>query len=235
MSSPGSPPLPVLAVLTGDIIGSTKLSIERMGHTRSLVEKVAREFRPRAPRAVCGVPEFFRGDSWQLLLREPRWALRVALTIRALLIAEIAVATRLLIGVGGADFIDTRRVSLSTGEAFTLSGRALDAMTGYFDLSGALPERAGALARWFPATLHVCSGLVRPWTRRQAEIISFALLPDSPTHEQIARLLRPPVAKQTVSESLAGADWRSLNEAIRAFEETDWSALLAVPARGRKA
>jgi hypothetical protein len=220
-------PQSVLAVLTGDIIGSTGLSVEQMSRTRSTVEKSAREFRPKPPRAVWGVPEFFRGDSWQLLLKEPRWALRVALTIQAALLSEIDVRTRISIGVGGADFIDARRVSLSTGEAFTLSGRALDAITGYFDLTGALPERAGALVRWLPASLHLCSGLMRPWTRRQAEIVSLALLPDNPTHEWIARALRPRIAKQTVSESLAGAGWRALLEAIRAFEATDWPALLA--------
>jgi hypothetical protein len=222
-----SPPRGVLAVLTGDIVGSTKLSVERMGRTRSVLEAGAREFRPRQARAVCGTPEFFRGDSWQLLVKEPRWALRVALTIRSQLIAELDVATRVSIGLGTATAIDTRRVSLSTGEAFTLSGRALDVITGYFDLTGAVPERAGPLARWLPAMLHVCSGLVRPWTRRQAEIVSLALLPDNPTHEWIASSLRPQVAKQTVSESLAGASWRPLLEAIRAFEETDWPALLA--------
>lgn len=228
MSGSPSPPLPgVLAVLTGDIIGSTQLSLAQMSQTRSLVERRAREFRARPQaRSVCGVPEFFRGDSWQLLVKEPRWALRVALMIHACLAAELDVRTRVSIGVGTADVIDTRRISLSTGEAFTLSGRALDALTGYFDLTGALPARSGALARWLPATLHLCSGLLRPWTRRQAEIVSFALLPDNPTHEQIARTLRPHVAKQTVSESLAGAGWRPLLEAIRAFEETDWVALL---------
>jgi hypothetical protein len=227
IATPSSSLQNALAVLTGDIIGSTGLSVEQMSRTRSHVEKAAREFRPKPPRAVCGVPDFFRGDSWQLLLKEPRWALRVALTIQAALLAEVDVRTRISIGVGGADFIDARRISLSTGEAFTLSGRALDAITGYFDLTGAVPVRTGALVRWFPATLHLCSGLVRPWTRRQAEIVSLALLPDNPTHEWIAKALRPRVAKQTVSESLAGAGWRALLEAIRAFEETDWPALLA--------
>lgn len=227
--SPSPPPPGVLAVLTGDIIGSTHLSAQQMSQTRATLEKRVRDFRPRPARTVCGVPEFFRGDSWQLLVKEPRWALRVALLIRASLVADIEVRTRVSIALGGADAIDAKRISLSTGEAFTLSGRALDAITGYFDLTGALPDRAGALAPWFPAILHLCSGLVRPWTRRQAEIVSLALLPDNPTHEWIAKSLRPQIAKQTVSESLAGAGWRPLLEAIRAFEETDWVVLLGPP------
>ena len=219
----------ILAVLTGDIIGSSKLSVERLNRARAVVLKGARQFHSKSRKSVVGTPEFFRGDAWQLLLKEPGRALRAALYIRALLSSEIDVETRISIGVGSVDAIDRSRTSLSTGEAFTLSGHALDQMTGYFDLSGALPERAGPLAGWFPAILHLSSGLVRHWTRRQAEIVSLALLLDNPTHEQIARTLSPPVSKQTVSESLAGAGWRTLLEALWAFEATDWPTVIGLP------
>jgi hypothetical protein len=216
----------VYAVLTGDIVGSRQLSPARLERVRALIASAAGEFRRRQPRALCGVPEVFRGDAWQLLLREPRWALRVALLIRAELLAADEVGTRVSIGVGNVDVINRRRVSLSTGEAFTLSGHALDHITGYFDLTGALPERAAELTDWFPAMLHVCSGLARAWTRRQAEIVSLALRPDDPTHETIAGALRPKISKQSVTESLAGAGWRPLLEGVRVFEATDWDSLL---------
>jgi hypothetical protein len=222
----------VYAALTGDIVGSRQLSAERLERTRRLVMRGAAQFRRRQARALCGAPEVFRGDAWQLLLREPRWALRVALLLHALLLAENDVRTRISIGVGAVDVINLRRISVSTGEAFTLSGHALDHITGYFDLTGGLPERAAALSSWFPAMLHLCSGLVRHWTRRQAQIVSLALLMDNPTHASIARTLRPKVAKQSVSESLAAARWRSLLEGIRVFEATDWDALVA-PAGAR--
>jgi hypothetical protein len=216
----------VVAVLTGDIIGSSQLSAERLNRARAIVLEGARQFNSRSRRSIVGKPEFFRGDAWQLLLKEPRRALRAALYIRALLCSETGVGTRISLGVGHVDVIDRSRISLSTGEAFTLSGHALDQMTGYFDLSGALPERAGPLVGWFPAILHLSSGLMRHWTRRQAEIVSLALLLDNPTHERIAITLSPPVSKQTVSESLAGASWRTLLEALRAFEATDWATVV---------
>ena len=131
------------------------------------------------------------------------------------------------IGVGDVDQINEKSVSLSTGEAFVLSGRGLDAITGQFDLVGALPERAGTLGLWFPTILRLCDALVRPWTRRQAEIVSHALLLDHPTHERIAASLEPRVSKQTVTESLASASWRPLLEAILTLERTDWPSALA--------
>ncbi len=223
-----APPLPakVVAVLTGDVIGSTKLPAERLSRARDLVVEAARRFRLRRPRTLYGTPEFFRGDAWQLLVQDPGEALRAALLIRAMLFAELEVTTRISIGVGGVDVINRTHISLSRGEAFTLSGRALDTMTGYFDLTGALPERAGLLLRWFPAALHLCSGLIRPWTRRQAEIVGLALLQERATHAEIAKALRPRVTKQTVTESLAGAGWRNVLEAIRACEATPWGSVL---------
>lgn len=219
----------VFAVLTGDLVGSRQLSAERLERARRLVAAGAAQFRRRQPRALSGVPEVFRGDAWQLLLREPRWALRLALLLHARLLARNDVRTRISIGIGGVDVIDRRRVSLSTGEAFILSGHALDHITGYFDLTGALPGRAAPLAGWFPAMLHLSSGLVRGWTARQAEIVSLALLLDDPTHEAIAGTLRPRVSKQSVTESLAAARWRPLLEGIRVFEETDWERLAGGP------
>jgi hypothetical protein len=219
----------VFAVLTGDIVGSRRLSAEGLQRTRSLLADGAARFRRRQPRALCGVPEVFRGDAWQLLLREPRWALRLALLVQALLLAGNDVRTRISIGIGGVEVINRRRISVSTGEAFMLSGHALDHITGYFDLTGALPDRAAPLSGWFPAMLHLCSGLVRPWTRRQAEIVSLALLSANPTHESIAASLRPRVSKQSVTESLAAARWRPLLDAMRVCEETDWERLLAGP------
>lgn len=223
----------VYAALTGDIVQSHQLSAERLERTRRLVMRGAAQFSRRQPQALCGAPEVFRGDAWQLLLREPGWALRVALLMHALLLAENDVRTRISIGVGAVDVINRKRISVSTGEAFTLSGHALDHITGYFDLTGALPARAAALASWFPAMLHLCSGLARHWTRRQAQIVSRALLMDNPTHAAIARTLRPQVAKQSVSESLAAARWRPLLEGVRVFEATDWGSLLAAAGRGQ--
>ena len=215
----------VAAVLTGDIIGSTELEPKRLLAARQSVLQVTARFEQAHPGIVPGKPDFFRGDAWQLLLADPRLALRVALLIRATLRGELDLDTRIAIGIGTVDLVNPTRLSLSTGEAFTLSGHALDHMTGYFDLTAALPARAGALAQWVQVAIHLSSGLVRSWTQRQAEIFASALTLDTPTHERIAAALSPPVTKQTVTDSLKGANWRTLLEPIRAFESMDWQGI----------
>lgn len=218
-------PRTVYAVLTGDIIASTGLAAEDLGHALELLNNAAGRLTALRPGAVYGAPEVFRGDAWQILLAEPGAALRLALLIKATLRSRVGADTRISVGIGRVEQIVADRISMSTGEAFTLSGRGLDKMTVYFDLTGALPERAGPMTRWLPAVMHLCSGLARRWTRRQAETVAEGLVLENPTQERIAKSLPRTVAKQTVQESLAGAGWRALIEAVWTFEQTDWSAL----------
>ena len=80
---------------------------------------------------VKGKPEFFRGDAWQLLLTDPAMAMRVGILLRASLLAGGLADSRIAIGLGEVEQISSERVSLSTGQAFILAGKALDNMTRY--------------------------------------------------------------------------------------------------------
>ena len=227
MTDPGSNSS-IYAVLSGDIISSTALKAADVMRIRDVIRETVAVFEYRWGDVVIGTPEFFSGDAWQLAMPDAQLSLRLALLIRAQLRARLNADTRIAIGIGTVEDVHPDDISLSSGEAFILSGRTLSKMTGYFDLTAALPERAGALTDWLPAMLHLCSGLVRSWTRRQSEICAQALMLNDPTHEQIAAALTPAVRKQTVTDSLRGANWRSLNEAIIVFEETIWPDLLAI-------
>jgi hypothetical protein len=239
-----APSLNVYAVITGDIVGSTKLSPKRMAGVRATIVKSVRDYSLRRFEH-CRAPEFFQGDSWQLPLDEPRWALPVALLIQARLLAEQNVSTRAAIGIGTVDELG-KTAAISTGDAFTLSGRALQAMPSAFRLTGALshavdaPPHIAALAKWFPGILHMCSALMRGWTQRQAEVISLWLsLPvpndesiasqlvvtklQSPTYESIANELT--IAKQSVGDILASANLPALREAMTMLHATDWQCI----------
>ena len=182
MTNISEPQTPIYAVITGDIVGSTKLSVAALTHVRVTVGETIRSFASRNPEVVSNRPEFFSGDSWQVLLKEPRAALRLALLVQARLVAVSDVETRAAIGIGSVARLE-KNLATSTGEAFTLSGRALEAITNSFRLTGALPARSVILARWFPAILHMCSGLMSGWTRRQAEVVGLWLSLPNPTHE----------------------------------------------------
>lgn len=214
------------AVLTGDLIRSTELPAAELDAIRRRLSVITIGFEDRFPGTLIGFPEFFRGDAWQIALRRPERALRLAMLITATLRAEAPTGTRIAIGIGPIEHISPQHISLSGGEAFTLSGRALDRMTGYYDLTGALSPDTGTMAGWLPAALHLISQQMRQWTPRQAEIVATALMLHSPEHEQIARALNPPVAKQTVTKSLQGAGWRGLQDMLHVYEITDWKTVI---------
>ena len=216
----------VYAVLTGDIIASSDMDASRLETVRKGIQFATERFSNDYRSSVEARIDMYRGDGWQLVLTEQELAMRLAVFIQADLRARFDADTRIAIGLGNCEQLDRTRVSLSTGEAFMLSGRALEAMTGYFDLTAALPDRAGPLRGFVPASLHACSQIIRGWTNRQAEIVALALLHPEATHESLAGRLDPPVRKQAVTGSLNGAGWRGLLEPVEAFEAVDWVKLL---------
>lgn len=166
-SASDSPPDPIHAVLTGDLVRSSALSDDAMARAREIVLATVAEVAGlgwdamstntsapggseeagTAPLALgrrpvrAGSAEFFRGDSWQCLLVEPRWALRVAVLVRVTLLSTLKVDTRVSIGIGAVETVSPDRISLSRGEAFTLSGEGLDRKMGArYRLAISIPE-----------------------------------------------------------------------------------------------
>lgn len=215
------------AVLTGDIVKSSRLSTSNLEAVRSAVFEAVDVAKGWKRGLIKGKPEFFRGDAWQLLLKDPAMALRVAVFVRAALRAQGVADSRISIGLGEVESISRSRVSLSTGEGFSLSGHGLDSMTQYSRMTVVIPQSAGPLAGWLPVVAHLCDSLIGGWTQRQAEIVCVAVDPQEPTHEEIAEGLNPAVSKQSVTKSLNGANWHAVREAIHQFEKMAWETVLA--------
>jgi len=227
MSSKTDTTTKAYAVLTGDIVGSTKLAPNEMAKVRQTVRDSVREavraFVLRNDPITRGA-EFFQGDSWQILLGDPSNALRLALLIQASLLVEANTETRTAIGIGRVDSIE-KTSAISTGEAFTLSGRALEDMSGADRLTGALSgESDKTFALWFPTLLHLCSRLTRKWSRRQAEVMRLWLLLPMPTYEKISSDLD--ITVQSVGDVLSSANLPALREVIELFYRTPWQDIV---------
>lgn len=215
-----------MAVLTGDIIDSKALSAKRLERVRDTLVDAVGEIKRWQRGLVIGNADFFRGDAWQLALSNPALALRASVYLRAELRAYSDADSRISIGIGPANKISQRRISLSTGIAFELSGRRLDHMTSYSDLTIAATAKSGTFADWLPVVANLCDALIRQWTPRQSEIVSFACFPPDQRHEDIAARLSPPAARQTVSRALDGAQWRAISNTIDQFENTNWASFV---------
>ena len=204
------------AVLTGDIVGSRKLSAEQLDAVRKRLDWCAERLNRLTASLVHGRVDVFRGDAWQMLLTEPARALRAALYARAALLAFEDCQTRIGVGIGPVTRIAEDRISQSMGEAFVLSGRALDEMKPGRKLAIEMPETLGDVSDWIGVLLRLCDALAGHWKPRQAEAVLGAL--EGLTQAQIAERLDPPVSQQAVAKALSGSDWSAIEVALERFE-----------------
>ncbi|MAT35255.1 MAG: hypothetical protein CMK06_08965 [Ponticaulis sp.] len=205
----------VYGVLSGKQLPVEPSLPSQANAVRKTLSDCAQLFQTCQTEVTC--PEI---GTWHITMSRPELSLRLALLIRARLYAEFGLVARIAIGIGPQN--GASKSHLASG----LSDRALSHMTSYFDLTGALPLQTGPLREWMRTLLHLCSGLAKGWTKRQAEILAQALIMPTATHQQISETLSPPVRKQTVTDSLRGANWRVLQEALVLFEQTDWQKLI---------
>ena len=204
-----------VAVLTGDLVRSTALSHEDLVCVRNVLETATREVSGWGRGAVHG-PDVFRGDSWQVVLLDGTSALRAAVYLRAVLRAlEHRPDTRIAIGVGGAEVIDEGEVSRSVGEAFTLSGRALDDMNRFEGFKLAVPRWSASQA-YLPTVVALCDHIVGTWSPSQAKVALEVLRPDAGTQEDIGQALD--VSRQFVNKVYRQSGLSAVMMAIEAFE-----------------
>ncbi|SHH24339.1 hypothetical protein [Marivita hallyeonensis] len=199
------------AVLTGDIIGSSALSAFDLDSTMRAIKQQCRDIAEWTgdPKSTY----FARrgGDSWQIALRAPQFALRAAIAVQARVMAlPFHPTTRIAIAVGTGNIPDTGDINAAHGAVFTDSGRllsTLDSGTRMGDARGGARHAAAILAD------HVAQG----WTPTQARAIAAALAPNAPTQSVIAKDLG--VSRQSVNQTLKAAGYSALTAALAAIEE----------------
>ncbi len=114
------------AVLTGDIVESSKLSADQLDETRKSLKSIINEFAGLYPDVIVGDVANFRGDGWQLLVANPNCLLRLLLFITCGLKLAKVNKSRIGIAIGKVEKIDYDNISLSSGEVFTESGKILN-------------------------------------------------------------------------------------------------------------
>ncbi len=167
-----------IAVLTGDIVKSTRLTRdEREALFAGLKAGAA------AVEALQGETarfERFGGDSWQMLA-SPRFALRACLMMRAHIRQESkGFETRISAGIGAIEPLSPEGLGASDGPAFQASGRGLKALKGaqYFTVNTAdLPI--------YILTDEISKG----WTQAQARVLCKSLTRPHPTQDSLASYL----------------------------------------------
>jgi len=209
----------VYAVLTGDIVSSSRINQERGNRVLEEILSIEKDIKGRFPTSVHAGVDVFRGDSWQLVVRDPISALRIALYFRAQLRSAAGMDSRVSVGFGTVDYLPAGEVSTGTGAAYTLSGMGLkDLLKPVRMKLKFTPEQTSSLTRSLDTITGLIDLQVQRWTRKQAAAGAGSLV--GLTQEQIALNWKDePVSQQAISQHLESAGWYQIRESLQ-FVET---------------
>jgi hypothetical protein len=197
------------AVITGDIVNSTKLLPKQ---ERDLFEKLI--YATLKDHQY----EFYRGDSFQAFVDKPEKSLRLALACRALAISfnEHSVMTfdiRVSIAIGKVT-LPIENLGTARDAPFILSGRKLDTLKEEGRrLAIVSGDRKADIA--FDVMSSYIDSIFQKMTTRQADVIA-ELLHGIP-QQQLAGSLGK--SKSTISELATAGRWPEIELLMRNFED----------------
>lgn len=195
-----------VAVLTGDIVKSTKLSLperEALFGALKAGASLISELQGEDVRF-----ERFSGDSWQMLLVRPALALRACLLLRAYIRRESkSFETRISVGVGSIEPLSAEGLGASDGVAFQASGRELKKMLPKQYFTANSPDKAVFI---------LADGISQRWTVAQARVLALSLVFPRPTQETMAEYLG--ISRQSVGKHQIAAGEPALLSALAEIE-----------------
>lgn len=210
----------IYAVLTGDLIGSSKFKIKEREEVLSILKdsfmKVA--IKARGSKLIARPFRIYRGDSFQGVLSMPDEALTSALIIRADLLSKSKekksrLDARIAIGLGTIDYLPKDQVGEGDGEAFRNSGMELDRMkkgeqnlivkTPWHEINEELRTECALL-----------DALIQRWTREQAEAILYQI--KGSTQEEIAKILN--ISQPAVFQRLKTGGYWAIQTVLKRFK-----------------
>lgn len=216
----------IYSIITGDIVKSRLIA---PADREKLYSNLTQFLTSLQKKKWLSAFETYRGDSIQCETKKPEMALRVALIIRCFFKSYLPGKTpkttkgyfnslfdiRLGIGLGSAEFIHKKDISRSDGEAFRLSGEALDQLKESSQKLALLTINED-FNEQMALIILLTDALIEKWTQNQAEIVLHKLLHKK--DEDIAELLK--ISTSAVTQRKKNAQWPAIEQTIIYFEKT---------------
>lgn len=205
----------MIAVLTGDIVNSTKLSeSEYQLVTQSIngcCEVLKQKFNAKW--------ELYRGDGFQVSVATPEKSMLCAILLKTGLRKIFSDGTpidmTLSIGLGNQT-VHSEKLGTSFGSAFVLSGQGLD-HTPKGDLTIHIGEEFGVLSDTLSITTRFISHFLSQLSQKQAEVLYYYVLMSYPEQQVIAAQLS--TSRQNISKHLSRAGAELIKDYLLYFEE----------------
>jgi hypothetical protein len=198
------------AVITADIVNSTRLS---KSESKKLMKVLGTILQPH-------LHEFFRGDSFQVMVQSPAEALSLVLQARMAAMKLLSEGATPIADIRASIGIGTIRqkaaiLRTATSEAFILSGRCFDSMEKEQRLSMITGEKNGAVNAGLRLISHFIDYLFRRLTVKQATVV-FELLVNRTQVETAKRLKKSQV---TIHKHLQAAGWPEIEKLIVEYKK----------------
>jgi len=202
-------------VITGDLKGSRRLTTSQVSELFRSLNELWDQFGKSHNATVVGHLEIFRGDGWQCALVDPSLAVHAALFLRASVKAHGPIPhmdTRIGVGIGTVDFLDSNQLGASNGPAFQLSGKALDSLSqsslGWaFLREKESPDCLSSIG--FP----LMDLSVQRWSKAEGVAVVGSLLgltqAEIAAHPLALKQDGQPPTQQAVADALKRIDWKS--------------------------
>lgn len=204
-------------VITGDIIGSSRLTNNDRKNLRSGINKIYKQLQSDFPDSLPLPIDVFRGDSWQFIVTNSTESLRIAICFRLLIKSGLyipGIDTRISAATGKISFISKNRVSESDGEAFRISGKNLEKLGGREYLNIYVPN--GSLQKALDIITSLTNYIITRYTPKQSLAV-YGTLTGRP-QEEIAKLWKPRISQQMVSRHLKSAGWHVIRDVVVFYE-----------------
>ena len=205
----------IAAVLTGDIVNSTKLLLTQETRLIKALGEVLGNFGGKRR-----LHEFYRGDSLQIYLDDPAEALRMALVCRALAIAvtgneetEVVSDIRISIGIGEVK-LPIHQLGIAKGDAFILSGRRFDELQ-QSEQRLAIGCGVPLVDIGFQIMADYVDSIFKGMTAKQARVIQELL--QGTTQQQLAVTLNK--SKSTISQLANTGRWAEIEKLLLQYEQ----------------
>ena len=209
-----------LAVITGDIVGSSKMKADRRLSLYQFFPALSTLLHDRFGDVFPYPISNYRGDGWQAVVTQPEKAIEICLFIRTFFqfkFQQEHLDTRTAIGLGPVNFIPAENVSAGDGPAYLISGRLLESMNRArmaIDFTGLSDPFTTEALKNLVVLLDL---IVTGWKPSQSQAVFWAM--QGFNQSEIAAKWWPARVKQpAVSKSLNVAGWERVKTSLTSIE-----------------